>query len=237
MLNAIMQGLKSLAEKANKCLGWMGVNIDTSGLDFASKKIDELNSKKESYTSISDAWSDGFNTFAYDSVSDAWNSHEYGSVGDAFGTHDVDFGKGWNEGMGTFDTFQKGWGSDAYNAGAAAGANIKSSITGIFDDMLGGLGTEDNGAMGSGIYNSALNDIAAHTGDTADNTSKSNEELSYLRDIAERDAINRFTTAEVHVDLGGVTNNVAASTDLDGIISYLTDGVAEALVTASEGVY
>lgn len=237
MLNAIMQGLKSLAEKANKCLGWMGVNIDTSGLDFASKKIDELNSKKESYTSISDAWNDGFNTFAYDSVSDAWNSHEYGSVGDAFGTYDVDFGKGWSEGMGTFDTFQDGWGSDAYNAGAAAGANIKSSITGIFDDMLGGLGTEDNGAMGSGIYDSALNDIAANTGDTADNTSKSNEELSYLRDIAERDAINRFTTAEVHVDLGGVTNNVAANTDLDGIISYLTDGVAEALVTASEGVY
>lgn len=48
MINALMQGLKSLAEKANKCLGWMGVNIDTSGLDFASKKIDELNSKKES---------------------------------------------------------------------------------------------------------------------------------------------------------------------------------------------
>lgn len=238
MLNSIMQGLKSLAEKANKCLGWMGVNIDTSGLDFASKKIDELNSKKESYTSISDAWADGFNTFAYDSVSDAWNSHEYGSVGDAFGTYDVDFGKGWSEGMSTFDTFQDGWGSSAYNAGAAAGANIKSSVTGIFDDMLGGLGTGENGAMGTGFdYAGALDDIGKNTGDTADNTSKSNEELSYLRDIAERDAINRFTTAEVHVDLGGVTNNVAANTDLDGIISYLTDGVAEALVTASEGVY
>lgn len=236
-LNSLMQGLKSLAEKANKYLGWMGVNIDTSGFDFASKKIDELNSKKESYTSISDAWNDGFNTFAYDSVSDAWNSHEYGSVGDAFDTYDVDFGKGWSEGMGTFDTFQDGWGSDAYNAGAATGANIKNSVMGIFDDMLGGLGTEDNGAMGSGVYNSDLNDIAANTGDTANNTSKTSEELSYLRDIAERDAINRFTTAEVHVDLGGVTNNVAANTDLDGILSYLTDGVAEALVTASEGVY
>lgn len=238
MLNSIMQGLKSLAEKANKCLGWMGVNIDTSGLDFASKKIDELNSKKESYTSISDAWAEGFNTFAYDSVSDAWNSHEYGSVGDAFGTYDVDFGKGWSEGMGTFDTFQDGWGSDAYNAGAAAGANIKSSVTGIFDDMLNGLGAGENGAMGTDFdYAGALDSIDKNTGDTADNTGTSSEELSYLRDIAERDAINRFTTAEVHVDLGGVTNNVAANADLDGIISYLTDGVAEALVTASEGVY
>lgn len=121
-----------------------------------------------------------------------------------------------------------------YKNAWSAGYNTGDSI---FDNMLGNFGAGDNGAMGSGIYNSALNDIVANTGDTADNTSKSIEELSYLRDIAERDAINRFTTAEVHVDLGGVTNNVAANTDLDGIISYLTDGVAEALTTASEGVY
>ena len=237
MVNVIMQGLKSLANMANKVLGWMGVNIDTSGLDFAAKKIDELNSKKESYTSIGDAWNEGFNTFAYDSVSDAWNSHSYGSVGDAFGTYDVDFGKGWSEGMNTFDTFQDGWGSSAYNKGAEVGRNIKSSVTGVFDNMLGNLGLGEDGTGGLDPYGSALGDIAKNTGDTAKNTGKSTEELSYLRDIAEREAINRFTTAEIKVDLGGVTNNVAANTDLDGIISYLTDGVAEALVTASEGVY
>ena len=236
MVNVIMQGLKSLANMANKVLGWMGVNIDTSGLDFAAKKIDELNSKKESYTSISDAWNDGFNTFAYDSVSDAWNSHEYGSVGDAFGTYDVDFGKGWSEGMNTFDTFQDGWGSDAYNAGAEVGRNVKGAVTGIFDDMLGAFGG-DNGAMGTDPYGSALGDIAKNTGDTAKNTSKSNEELSYLRDIAEREAINRFTTAEIRVDMSGMSNRIDSNMDIDGIISYLTDGVAEALVTASEGVY
>lgn len=49
MVNVIMQGLKSLANMANKVLGWMGVNIDTSGLDFAAKKIDELNSKRKLY--------------------------------------------------------------------------------------------------------------------------------------------------------------------------------------------
>ena len=236
MVNVIMQGLKSLANMANKVLGWMGVNIDTSGLDFAAKKIDELNSKKESYTSISDAWNDGFNTFAYDSVSDAWNSHEYGSVGDAFGTYDVDFGKGWSEGMNTFDTFQDGWGSNAYNAGAEVGRNVKGAVTGIFDDMLGAFGG-DNGAMGTDPYGSALGDIAKNTGDTAKNTSKSNEELSYLRDIAEREAINRFTTAEIKVDMSGMSNRIDSNMDIDGIISYLTDGVAEALVTASEGVY
>lgn len=213
MVNVIMQGLKSLANMANKVLGWMGVNIDTSGLDFAAKKIDELNSKKESYTGIGDAWNEGFNTY------------------------DVNFGKGWSEGMNTFDTFQDGWGSSAYNKGAEVGRNIKSSVTGVFDNMLSNLGLGEDGTGGLDPYGSALGDIAKNTGDTAKNTGKSTEELSYLRDIAERDAINRFTTAEIKVDLGGVTNNVAANTDLDGIISYLTDGVAEALVTASEGVY
>lgn len=236
MVNVIMQGLKSLANMANKVLGWMGVNIDTSGLDFAAKKIDELNSKKESYTSISDAWNDGFNTFAYDSVSDAWNSHEYGSVGDAFGTYDVDFGKGWSEGMNTFDTFQDGWGSNAYNAGAEVGRNVKGAVTGMFDDMLGAFGG-DNGAMGTDPYGSALGDIAKNTGDTAKNTSKSNEELSYLRDIAEREAVNRFTTAEIRVDMSGMSNRIDSNMDIDGVISYLTDSVEEALLTAAEGVY
>lgn len=222
MLNVLMQGLKSLAEKANKCLGWLGVDIDTSGFDFASEKIDELKDKKEDYASISDAWSEGFSTFSY------------GSVGDAFATNDVDFGKGWSEGMGTFDVFEDGWGSSAYNAGAAAGAGIKSSISGALGDMLG---TSSDARGVDFDYADALESIEENTSETAENTATSGEELSYLRDIAERDAINRFTTAEIHVDLGGVTNNVASGADLDGLIGYLTDGVAEALLTASEGVY
>lgn len=110
MVNAVMQGIKSLAEKANKCLGWMGVNIDTSGLDFASKKIDELNGKKESYKSISEAWDEGFNTFAYENVGDAMSTYDYASVTDAWNTNDLDWSK-VGEGFNTFDTFEDGWGS------------------------------------------------------------------------------------------------------------------------------
>ena len=239
MLDVIMQGLKSLANTANKVLGWMGVNIDTSGLDFAAKKIDELNSKKESYTSISDAWADGFSTFAYDNVSDAMSTYDYGSVADAWNTNEIDWGN-VGEGFNTFDTFQDGWGSDAYNSGAAVGAGIKDwmsdnlSLGGIMDK----LGLNDVGGVSDPIgYGDTLGDIADATGDTADNTSKSSEELSYLRDIAEKEAINRFTTAEIKVDMTGMTNRIDSDMDLDGVISYLTNGVAEALATAGEGVY
>lgn len=241
MVNIIMQGLKSLADMANKVLGWMGVNIDTSGLDFAAKKIDELNSKKESYTSIGDAWDEGFNTFAYDNVSDAWNSPSYGSVGDAFNTHDIDFGKGWSEGMGTFETFQDGWGSDAYNAGAEVGKGLKGAVTGIFDDIIGSF-SGDSSASYPGMtdqygYGELLGQIADNTEDAAVSLCKSDEDLTYLRDLAEQEAINRFTTAEVRIDMSGMTNRIDSDMDLDGVLNTLTEGFEEAIEAAAEGVH
>lgn len=227
-VDAIMQGMKSIAETANTALGWMGVNIDTSGLDFAAKKIEELEGKKGEYQDIGDAWDKGFHTFAY------------GSVSDAFHTNDVDFAGGWEAGMNTFDVFEDGWGSEAYGAGKQFGKDIKSSLGGLFDDMLGGFNGDEmaGGSAGFGASGAdALPAIAESSDKTAKNTEKSNEELSYLRDIAEREAINRFTTAEIKVDMSGMSNRIENNTDIDGIISYLTENVAEALVTAGEGVY
>lgn len=228
MVNVIMQGLKSLANMANEALGWMGVNIDTSGFDFAAKKIDELNSKKEKYASIVDAWNDGSNTFTY------------GSVRDAFDTHNVDFGKGWNEGMGTHDVFQNGWGTAAYSAGAEVGRDIKGSVADWFDSILNGTSStfdESGGAIGSYPYDYALGSITEDTGDIARNTSKSSEELSYLRDIAEQEAINRFTTAEVKIDMSGMSNSINSDMDLDGVLTTWVEGFEEALEAAAEGVH
>jgi len=234
MLDAIMQGLKSLAEKANKCLGWMGVNIDTSGLDFASKKIDELNSKKESYESISDAWAEGFSTFQYDSVSEAYNTYDYGSVADAWNTNDLDWSK-VGEGFNTFDTFQDGWGSEAYSAGAEIGKNIKDSVGNALslDNITKQFGLDTTG----GEYSDVLSGIGDDTSSIASSTKSSDEDLAYLRDIAEMEAINRFTTAEVKIDMTGMTNRIDSSMDLDGVLTVLTEGFAEALEVAAEGVH
>lgn len=234
MLDAIMQGLKSLAEKANKCLGWMGVNIDTSGLDFASKKIDELNSKKESYTSISDAWAEGFSTFQYDSVSEAYNTYDYGSVAGAWNTNDIDWSK-VGEGFNTFDTFQEGWGSEAYSAGAEIGKNIKDSVGNALslDNITKQFGLDTTETDYSGV----LGNIGDDTSSIASSTKNSDEDLAYLRDIAEMETINRFTTAEVKIDMTGMTNKIDSSMDLDGVLTVLTEGFAEALETAAEGVH
>ena len=124
--------------------------------------------------------------------------------------------------------------SDAWNKGYNAGENLEDKLGNYFSFDSINQGAENLDLYGNG---STLGDIAKNTGDTAKNTGKTTEELSYLRDIAEREAINRFTTAEIKVDMSGMNNRIDSNMDLDGIISYLTDGVAEALVTASEGVY
>lgn len=125
--------------------------------------------------------------------------------------------------------------SDAWSAGYKAGENIDASISNMFNmsDITNTADTLTN-ALGTG---GTLSDIADDTASLSENSNKSTEELAYLRDIAEKEAINRFTTAEVKVELGGITNNVAANTDLDGVIGYLADELQEALITAAEGVH
>lgn len=180
------------------------------------------------YSGITNAASD----YAAKAAEASGNMQDFVSVGDAF-----------NEGMNTFETWQDGWVGDAFDAGANWGDGVAAGVS----DAIGGLFDMDLGAAtdyGTGMGNFALDDIADYTGQTAANTgaaadalSTSTEELAYLRDIAERDAINRFTTAEVKIDMTGMTNRIEGGADLDGVISVLTDGFTEALLTAAEGVH
>lgn len=147
--------------------------------------------------------------YAAKSAEAANSKEEYTSVADAF-----------SEGFGTFDAYSEGWASDAFQAGAAWGDGVADTVGGMFD----GLGND-------------VGEIADNTGGMAHALDVSGEELKYLRDIAERDAINRFTTAEVKIDMTGMTNKIDSSNDLDGVIRELTDGFSEALVTAAEGVH
>lgn len=153
------------------------------------------------------------------------STEDYTSVADAF-----------SEGFNTFDTFTDGWASDAFQAGAAWGDGIADKVGGMFDFDLGAAG-DDYGGFALDQIAADTSNIADSTGGMADALEISNEQLEYMRDIAERDAINRFTTAEVKIDMTGMTNKIDGNADLDGVLTTLTDGFAEALVTAAEGVH
>ena len=179
------------------------------------------------------------------------NKEDYQSISDAF-----------NEGFTTFDAFQDGWASDAFNAGAAWGDGVADKVSNFsLSDVFGQTDIPNVGDYTSGFndtiansgvsdYTSGFNDAIANSGvgdsigSIDDNTGKikdslevSEEDLKYLRDIAEQEAINRFTTAEINVDMSGMQNTVNSGDDIDGFMTKLTDSVNEAVDNMTEGVH
>ena len=99
-------------------------------------------------------------------------------------------------------------------------------------------------ALDSSAEQTALDSIGADTasindsaGSAAASLKETTEDLKYMRDLAEQEAINRFTTAEVKIDMTGMTNRIDSDMDLDGVLNTLTEGFAEALEVAAEGVH
>lgn len=94
--------------------------------------------------------------------------------------------------------------------------------------------SEQTAAEGIGTDTS---NIAESAGSAASSLKGTTEDLKYMRDIAEQEAINRFTTAEVKIDMTGMTNRIDSNMDLDGVLNTFTEGFAEALEVAAEGVH
>ena len=78
--------------------------------------------------------------------------------------------------------------------------------------------------------------IAANTGSMADSMDASSEELKYLRDLAEMEVVNRFTTAEISVNQNNTFGDIHETADLDGVISYFGEALNQTLASAAEGV-
>ena len=128
------------------------------------------------------------------------------------------------DGFNTLDVFQDGWVQDAYNNGYSVGEGIADKFGGYFDNAFDYVASD-------------IGDISDDTGSIADSVSATEDEIKYLREIAERDVINRFTTAEIKVDMSGMSNNITNGLDIDGVIDHMAAGASEALEIAAEGVH
>lgn len=167
---------------------------------------------------------------------------------------DAIFGTNWTDGLSQLQDTVISWGktedaitlsreattidyrmsyADAWDSGYDLGDGIASSVSGAFEsDSLSSF--ELANSMDS-IYTSTA-ETAENTAALADVLEYSDEELAYLKDIAEREAINRFTTAEIHVEQTN-HNNISSDVDYDGIMDAWASDFAEKLEAQAEGVH
>ncbi len=150
---------------------------------------------------------------------------------------------GWVEYMGRMDYVDYSeWGNAGYDFGAGVEDSIKNFS---FSDLFGMTDIPDPSEYTTSAYASGFQDtigdnlgsIAGDTGAIKDSMDITEEELKYLRDAAEQEAVNRFTTAEISVDMSGMQNTVNSGDDFDGFMSRLTDSVNEAVDSMTEGVH
>lgn len=129
----------------------------------------------------------------------------------------------------------------AFDMGYEFGQGVEDTVGGLFDfsamDSLGAdtLDAFNLGNTLDGIYGRA-GDTAANTAATAEALDVAEEDLAYLRDIAEREAINRFTTAEIKIEQHN-ENHIASEMDVDGILDAWTESFVEQLAVSAEGVH
>lgn len=165
--------------------------------------------------------------YASKAAAAAGNTKDYASVPAAF-----------SKGVKTYDTYQKGWVNDAYTAGAAWGDGVTSKIKNTLSSKATNIPNANNYPNALASSNAAT---AANTADTAKNTAKtantlsaSSEDLKYLRDIADREYVNKFTTAQIKVEMIN-HNNVNNAMDLDGMAEHLRSKIEEEMNAAAEG--
>ena len=173
---------------------------------------------------------------------------------------DAIFGTDWTSGLTSLQDTVTSWGkndnaitlnkeapsidyrikySDAYGKGYNIGKGVEDKVK----DKVGGLFKKREMGDSSKYRYGNEDAIANNTADTAANTAKSadslditSQQLKYIKDYAEQKAINRFTTAEIKVDMRNTINGTS-DTDMEGIVSHLRTRLEEEMVATAEGVY
>lgn len=195
LLSTVLSVISSICAALNKL---PFVEFDYSGIasaadNYAAKSAAAANNK-ESYTSVSDAFNSGMNTYQYASY------------------------------------------SDAYASGAAWGDGVTNKVKNAFSSKattIPNAGDYANVLANSQMASDAA-DTAKNTGKAADSLTATSEDLRYLRDIADREYINRFTTAEIKVSMVN-HNKVDSNMDLDGVAEHLRSKIEEEMNAVAEG--
>ena len=124
--------------------------------------------------------------------------------------------------------------TDAWNTGYSFGEGLQDRISQYFSVDMPDFSTYADLSNYAAESTNAINEIADSTGAIRDSVSITAEELRYMRDIAEREAINRFTTAEIHIQQNN-ENHISSDMDVDGIMNEWARRFTEDIDISREG--
>ena len=123
--------------------------------------------------------------------------------------------------------------------GYLTGENMANQASGFFGggDIMDGLQVEGMETLEESMANTEANTgaVAGNTGAMSESVGRSSEEMSFLRQMAEREAINRFTTAQIRLEMVN-HNDIKSPKDADGLITQLRTGLQGAMSSMAEGV-
>ena len=214
------EGFDWLLSAINAVAGWFGK--DTITIEGLRKNADAARSEVQEYVDISATWDSAYaEGYAVgEGIQDKINS--FGDKLKNFSLSDK---------LKLDDT------SDLFNFGANTdlGSNYNSPALALTlpEDPSKKLG----GSGGSGYDpKKALSGIKGDTGKIADSMDLTEEDLQYLRDVANMEWKREYTTANITVDMSNY-NTINGETDLDGIVTKLSDKLYEEMDYLANGVY
>lgn len=126
-----------------------------------------------------------------------------------------------------------------YDIGDRVEDGTGDKLGGLLDSFMGdskALDPEQNQTNLNLGVDTAQNtaDTAANTAAMADSTDTMDEELKYMRDVAEQEIINRFTLAELKLDINN-NNTINSDLDINDITSKMGEDTSEYFAIAAEG--
>lgn len=260
-LDAVLSGLELLAKPITFLADLFGMDLGGAFDNMHAKingKIDEAESQKKKYGELKEFKPIDWSTFeytGYDKISDYtadlnfgeltssaynWAGNGLENIQNSYaGMTDLSdaFDAGYNWGTGAADSLGNKLG-DMFSLSDSLGKGSDLSLTGVDASSMPGSGGLGN--IGNAMKNAnsplldTLGNIDKNTAATASALNK--EDISYMRDLAEREAINRYTMTDLKVEFNN-TSNINSKMDLDKVVKYLQDKVYEGVLAAADGVH